>query len=72
MDLARLPEFRDVAEGYFAAASKSNPGAIQKALGKILGIMTEYIEQKRQQPDGLLISQLVLAQWTVPRTVDKA
>ena len=60
MDLARLSEFRHLAEEFFASAK--NPHELQKAMGQIVGIMTGYIEEKRKQPDGALISILVQAQ----------
>ena len=60
MDLARLSEFRHMAENFFAAAK--NPHELQSAMGQIVGVMTGYIEEKRKQPDGALISLLVQAQ----------
>lgn len=60
MDLARLREFREVAERFFA--SQNDVPALEKAVGDIVGIMTEYILQKQKEPDGALISQLTRAQ----------
>lgn len=60
MDLGRLREFRRVAEHFFA--SQNNEAELGKAIGQIVGIMTEYIQQKQQRPDEALISQLCRAQ----------
>lgn len=60
MDLTRLREFRLIAEHFFA--SQNNAEELQKSVGRIVGIMTEYILAKQAQPDGALISQLAQAQ----------
>ena len=60
MDLSRLREFRLVAEHFFA--SQNNVPELEKSIGQIVGIMTEYILQKQKEPDGALISQLAQSQ----------
>jgi cytochrome P450 len=60
MDLGRLREFRLVAEHFFA--SQNDAAELEKSVGQIVGIMTEYIQQKQQEPDDALISQLAKAQ----------
>ena len=60
MDLERLREFRLVAEHFFA--NVNNAPELEKAVGSIVGIMTEYIVAKQQRPDDSLISQLCQAQ----------
>ena len=60
MDLGRLREFRVLAEHFFA--SQNNEAEIQKSVGQIVGIMTEYIVAKQKSPDGSLISQLAQSQ----------
>ncbi|WP_077032923.1 cytochrome P450 [Pelomonas sp. KK5] len=60
MDLGRVREFRLVAEHFFE--NLDNAPEMEKAVGAIVGIMTEYIVAKQRQPDDSLISQLCQAQ----------
>ncbi|MFV0278600.1 MAG: cytochrome P450 [Parahaliea sp.] len=57
MDVERLREFRDLAEYFFAV--QNQPAEFERVSGEIVGLMTEYIEQKRSSPDEGLISHLV-------------
>lgn len=59
MDLTRLREFRTLAEYFFSV--QNNAEELMKATGQIIGVMTEYIEQKRANPDNGLITHLVNA-----------
>jgi cytochrome P450 len=60
MDLGRLREFRELAERFFSVQNDAEQFA--DVSGRIVGIMTAYIEQKRTNPDDGLISQLIKAQ----------
>jgi len=59
MDLSRLREFRDLAETFFHV--QNDAAKLGEVSGRIIGIMTEYIEQKKTHPDNGLISQLLKA-----------
>lgn len=59
MEIERLREFRDLAEYFFSV--QNNPEEFARVSGQIVGMMTEYIEQKRVAPDDSLISHLVHA-----------
>jgi cytochrome P450 len=60
MDLSRLREFRELAETFFHV--QNDAVKLGEVSGRIIGIMTGYIEEKRQHPDNGLISQLLKAQ----------
>ena len=60
MDLSRLREFRSLAEKFFSVQNDSDQ--LNIAVGQIVGIMTEYIEQKKVTPDNGLISHLLKTQ----------
>jgi cytochrome P450 len=60
MDQSRLREFREITDQFFR--SQNNPEKLGQLTGQIIGIMTEYIEQKRQTPDEGLISYLLTVQ----------
>ncbi|ALG60469.1 MULTISPECIES: cytochrome P450 [Citromicrobium] len=57
MDLARLPEFRDLAERFFDA--QNNSALLDQLSAQILGILSELIEEKRKNPDEQLMSHFV-------------
>lgn len=59
MDLSRLREFRNLAETFFHV--QNDAPKLAEISDRIIGIMTEYIEQKKTQPDNGLISQLLKA-----------
>jgi len=59
MDVGRLREFRALAEHFFSV--QNNEEEFAKTSVKLVGMMTEYIEQKRETPDEGLISHLVHA-----------
>ena len=59
MDLSRLPEFRDLAERFFE--SQNNADQIEQLSAQILGILTELVERKRENPDEHLMSHFVHA-----------
>jgi cytochrome P450 len=61
MDVSRLREFRRVSERFFAAQN-NNPAELEKTVGQVIGIMTEYILEKQKSPDGSLISQIAQSQ----------
>jgi cytochrome P450 len=56
MPLERLREFRDLAESFFNAHDQETIHALSE---KIIGVMSEIIDQKRQQPDEGVISYLL-------------
>lgn len=58
MPLERLKEFRQVSDDFFGAQGDEE---LQKWTGRIIGIMTDLIEEKRHTPDDKLISQLLKA-----------
>lgn len=60
MDLERLREFRELAFQFFG--NQNNAEKLAELQMAIIGVMTEYIEEKRQNPDGKLISQLLETQ----------
>jgi cytochrome P450 len=57
MDLGRLREFRELAERFFLV--QNDQVEFDKVAATIVGIMTEYIEEKKKVPDDGLISHLV-------------
>jgi cytochrome P450 len=59
MDLSRLREFRELAETFFQV--QNDAAKLADVSGRIIGIMTEYIEQKKLHPDNGLISHLLNA-----------
>jgi cytochrome P450 len=60
MDLSRLREFRDLAETFFHV--QNDAPKFDAACAQIIGIMTEYIEEKKAKPDEGLITTLLKAQ----------
>lgn len=59
MDLARLQDFRALAEAFFA--SQNDEAALQRLSGAILGEMKALIDEKRSHPDGKLMSHFITA-----------
>lgn len=59
MDLARLQDFRALAEAFFA--SQNDEAELQRLSGAILGEMKALIDEKRAHPDGKLMSHLITA-----------
>jgi cytochrome P450 len=57
MDLDRLREFRHLAETFFSVQNDAEK--LGDVSARIIGIMTEYIQQKQANPDHGLISQLI-------------
>lgn len=57
MDLSRLHEFRDLAERFFDA--QNNAEEMEQLSGKILGILTELVAEKRARPDDKLLSHFI-------------
>ncbi|GAB3378335.1 cytochrome P450 [Spongiibacter taiwanensis] len=56
MPLARLREFRELAEAFFKAHTQEE---FHQLTEQIVGMLTEVIEQKRREPDDKLISYLL-------------
>lgn len=59
MDLARLQDFRALAEAFFA--SQNDEAELQRLSGAILGEMKALIDEKRANPDGKLMSHFITA-----------
>ena len=57
MDLAHLPKFRELAEGFFG--NEGNGPEINRLSGLILGEMKALIDQKRREPDDKLVSHFI-------------
>jgi cytochrome P450 len=57
MDLSRLREFRDLSDWFFSV--QNDPEQLQASVGRIMEVMTGYIEEKKSQPDDGLISHLL-------------
>lgn len=59
MDLARLQDFRALAEAFFA--SQNDEAELQRLSGAILGKMKALIDEKRANPDSKLMSHFITA-----------
>ncbi|MFM6853079.1 MAG: cytochrome P450 [Sphingopyxis sp.] len=59
MDLARLHEFRHLAEGFFA--SQNDAAEIARLSSQILGTLKQLVDEKRAHPDDKLMSHFVHA-----------
>lgn len=59
MDLARLPEFRHLAEGFFD--SQNDAEAMGALSAQILGILKQLVDEKRANPDEKLMSHFIHA-----------
>lgn len=59
MDLARLPEFRHLAEAFFDA--QNDAAEMGRLSAQILGILKGLVDEKRANPDGKLMSHFVHA-----------
>jgi cytochrome P450 len=57
MDLARLPEFRLLAEGFFEVQNDAEE--MQRLSGLILGTLKALIDEKRANPDDKLMSHFI-------------
>ncbi len=57
LDLARLQEFRHLAEGFFE--NQNNEAEMQRLSGLILGTLKQLIDDKRAHPDGKLMSHFI-------------
>lgn len=57
MPIDRLREFRELADNFFRSQNSQEDLALH--VGQIVGIMTEFIEEKRLSPDDGLISHLL-------------
>lgn len=57
MDLARLQEFREMAEGFFH--NQNNEAEMMRLSGVIMGTLKALIEEKRAHPDGKLMSHFI-------------
>lgn len=57
MDLARLPEFRHLAEGFFEV--QNDAAEMQRLSGLILGTLKALIDEKRANPDDKLMSHFI-------------
>ena len=59
MDLARLPEFRDLAERFFD--NQNNAEVMGQLSARILGILKQLVDEKRAHPDEKLMSHFIHA-----------
>ena len=57
MDLGRLSEFRDLAERFFEA--QNDAAEMERLSARILGMLTELIDEKRARPDDKLMSHFI-------------
>lgn len=57
MDLARLPDFRELAEAFFG--SQNNEEELGRLSAAILGELKLLIDEKRANPDGKLMSHFI-------------
>lgn len=57
MDLTRLREFRDLAEGFFE--NQNNEAEMMRLSGLIMGTLTALIAEKRATPDDKLMSHFI-------------
>jgi cytochrome P450 len=57
MDLARLGEFRELAESFFS--SQNDEAELGRLSAAILGVLKQLIDDKRANPDGKLMSHFI-------------
>jgi cytochrome P450 len=57
MDLSRLKEFRQLAEGFFE--NQNNEAEMMRLSGEIMGTLKALIEEKRANPDDKLMSHFI-------------
>jgi cytochrome P450 len=57
MDLSRLREFREMAEGFFE--NQNNEAELMRLSGLIMGTMQALIDEKRANPDDKLMSHFI-------------
>ncbi|CAN5257219.1 cytochrome P450 [soil metagenome] len=57
MDLSRLREFRDMAEGFFE--NQNNEAEMMRLSGLIMGTLQALIDEKRANPDDKLMSHFI-------------